>query len=50
MFNRNEQYLDAIKEILLWLKPSFKDKLDDARSLTFTKRTILPYYKDIRSA
>ena len=50
MFNRNLQYLDAIKDVLLWLKPPFKDNPNEARKISGTSWTTLPYFKDIRSA
>jgi hypoxanthine phosphoribosyltransferase len=50
MFNRNPQYVDAIKDFLLWLKPPFNERPDVAKSLTGTSWVMLPYGKDIRSA
>lgn len=50
MFNRNEQYLDSIKDVLLWLKAPFNATLPDTLKMSGTNRTILPYGKDIRSA
>lgn len=50
MFNRNLQYIDAIREVLLWSKPPFRDNPEEARKVSETSWTTLPYLKDIRSA
>jgi hypoxanthine phosphoribosyltransferase len=50
MFNRNVQYADAIKDVLLWNKPPFRDNPEEARRVSGTNWTKLPYLKDIRSA
>lgn len=50
MFNRSLQYLDAIKDVLLWLKAPFRDNREEARKVSGTSWTTLPYLKDIRSA